>query len=711
MTNSNDSPAMRVEELEKKFPIRVLSPQLPPSQVPTHRAVVIWAGVAVLIALAVVRSAIATRNDGFTVDEPWHIAAGVSYVSTGSFALNPEHPPLVKLWAGLSQGHSLKMPPLRRLATKADERNFVESIVYLDNDPLRVQARTRLGMFVFNVLLLMFLAVAVSRALSPLAAVCVVLFLAIDPTIAAHLPVVMTDLSVGLLSVTASLLVVHALRDGRKLDVLLASLALGLTLGAKHSGLVTLVALVVYCALAVSLPYRSIRAGSRARTAAIAFAIILGAWLVVWSLYGFRYSESRSGEEAFNRPLALKIEDVQSPVARRSLRFLADGHLLPRSYIWGLADTIRAGFERGIPVNFFGRSYSPKDVPVYYFPVELVAKLPLGLLALAIAGLVLLLRRRAPFEWQVPLLGLILLGSVWLIVLTRGVPYAGIRHALALLVVAALLGGIAVAAAVQSNSRTAKAAVALVLLAAIVSAVPRARPWEYFNEAFGGPDKAYLRFGDESVDVGQRTLDFIRYYRQTINAAEETPYLQYVAGPSQIEWMQRLGVHARSVRAGSDFEQEDISGTFFVRSLHVMRDWRGSAFRKATPAGRIGNLLIYRGTFHMPWTRLDALLSRAQRDLFPPHPNVEDAERSLQKVLASDPETLKAYPIYGFLATAQMGNVMLLRGDREGAKHFYGSAIPLTQSEPARKGLQAQIARLSSGDPLSNIPPLPPGGE
>jgi hypothetical protein len=710
MTNSNESPGMRVKELEKKFSIRVLSPRLPISRV-IHRAVVTWAGVAVLIALAVVRSAIATHNDGFTVDEPWHIVAGASYVSTGTFALNPEHPPLVKLWAGLSEGHSLKMPPLRRLVTKADERNFVEGIVYLDNDPIGVQARARVGMFALNALLLLFLAIAVSRALNPLAALCVLLFLAIDPTIAAHLPVVMTDLSVALLSVTAALLVVLALRDGRKLDVFLASLALGLTLGAKHSGLVTLVALSVYCALAVLLPYRSLRAASRARTAAMALSMILVAWLVLWSLYGFRFSESHSGEEVFNRPLAAKIADVHSPVARRSLLFLADGHLMPRSYIWGLADTIYAGFERGIPVNFFGRSYGPKDVPVYYFPVELVAKLPLGLLALSIAGLVLLLRRRVPLEWQVPLLGLMLLGSVWLIALARGVPYAGIRHALALLVIAALLGGIAVATAVESNSRTAKAAAALVLLAAIVSAVPRARPWEYFNEAFGGPDRAYLLFGDESVDVGQRTLDFIRYYRQTIDPSAEAPFLQYVTGPSQIEWMQRLGVRARSVRAGSDIQQEDISGTFFVRSLQVMRDWRGSAFRKATPAGRIGNLLIYRGTFHMPWTRLDALLARAQRDLFPPHPNVEDAERSLQKVLASDPGTLKAYPIYGFLAEAQMGNVMLLRGDREGAKHFYESAIPLTQSDPARENLRAQIARLGTADPLSNIPPLRLGGE
>ena len=56
--------------------------------------------VLLLVGLGVVRSAIATRLDGFTVDEAYHIAAGVSYVKYEDFRINPEHPPLVKLWVG-----------------------------------------------------------------------------------------------------------------------------------------------------------------------------------------------------------------------------------------------------------------------------------------------------------------------------------------------------------------------------------------------------------------------------------------------------------------------------------------------------------------------------------------------------------------------------------------------------------------------------------
>ena len=53
-----------------------------------------------LVGGAILRSAIATRLDDFTYDEAYHIAAGTSYVQRADFRLNPEHPPLVKLWVG-----------------------------------------------------------------------------------------------------------------------------------------------------------------------------------------------------------------------------------------------------------------------------------------------------------------------------------------------------------------------------------------------------------------------------------------------------------------------------------------------------------------------------------------------------------------------------------------------------------------------------------
>ena len=92
--------------------------------------------VLLLVALGILRSAIATRLDGFTLDEAYHIAAGVSYVKYGDFRINPEHPPLVKLWVGsIIAATGFQLEPLRQFADKPDERAFTQSAVFLKNNP------------------------------------------------------------------------------------------------------------------------------------------------------------------------------------------------------------------------------------------------------------------------------------------------------------------------------------------------------------------------------------------------------------------------------------------------------------------------------------------------------------------------------------------------------------------------------------------------
>ena len=76
-----------------------VAPATPASLFTTRRNAFVWLAL-LLVALAILRSAISTRLDGFTIDEAYHIAAGVSYVKYHDFRINPEHPPLVKLWLG-----------------------------------------------------------------------------------------------------------------------------------------------------------------------------------------------------------------------------------------------------------------------------------------------------------------------------------------------------------------------------------------------------------------------------------------------------------------------------------------------------------------------------------------------------------------------------------------------------------------------------------
>ena len=73
--------------------------------------------VLVLVGLGILRSAVTTRLDGFTIDEAYHIAAGVSYVRYHDFRINPEHPPLVKLWVGsIISATGFQLGPLRQFS-------------------------------------------------------------------------------------------------------------------------------------------------------------------------------------------------------------------------------------------------------------------------------------------------------------------------------------------------------------------------------------------------------------------------------------------------------------------------------------------------------------------------------------------------------------------------------------------------------------------
>src|SRR5713226_6589514 len=88
-----------------------------------------------LIAAGLLRSAWATRRDGFTIDEPWHITAGVAYLRTGEYYLNPEHPPLAKIVAGLAVPRSVfQFAEPGPLHDKTDERKFVEATMYSHNN-------------------------------------------------------------------------------------------------------------------------------------------------------------------------------------------------------------------------------------------------------------------------------------------------------------------------------------------------------------------------------------------------------------------------------------------------------------------------------------------------------------------------------------------------------------------------------------------------
>jgi tetratricopeptide (TPR) repeat protein len=661
----------------------------------SKRHLIFFLALFALVGGAVVRSSIATRLDSFTIDEAYHIGAGAAYVQTGDFRLNPEHPPLVKLWTGAfvsSLGYQLS--PYRTLQDKGDERRFVEADVYLNNDPDVIQSRSRTAMFALNGLLLFLFAVAARRVFGDIIALAATAFLVIDPTVAAHFPIVMTDLPVALLSTIAVLFAVAAFRSWRAVDSVFAAFALGLALSAKHSAVITMAAVATIGIVTAIFLARDANAVVRLRRLGLVSAVLIGAMLVLWSFYLFRFNESpATSEEQFNRPLAGKISDVNSARYRAGLHIMARGHLFPRAYTWGMADTIRAGAEgRARSVFAFGRTY--KKEPFYIFPGMIAFKLPLGLLLLTAIGAGVLIVRKIPQEFFAPLFGVIGFAVLFLIVLSTGSSYGGIRHALPVVPPLALLASLAIYKAVESKSYVLRGAVACALIAALASAIPVMRPWEYYNETAGGSANAYRYFSDEGIDVEQRVKELTKYYDENLRPAGEIPFLAYPVHQAERKRRELDWVGKTLERDEVRMSNEMISGTIFMGARRA----RNPAFRDATPIARFGNLFVFHGTFKFPEVRNISLTMRARNKIYIAEPDIEGAIKLLTEAVAVNPQN--------FSNAVELGNQYLKLGKREEALRAYQIAKDnAPAADEISELLTRQIERVAT-EPLEQISPL-----
>lgn len=659
----------------------------------------------VIVAAAIIRSSIATGLDSFTFDEAYHVGAGTAYVKTGDFRLNPEHPPLVKLWVGaFVSSLGFQLSPYRPYADKGDERDTVESDVYLNNDPNEIQSRARMAMFVFNGLLLFLFAFAVWRSFGEVMAVAATLFLAIDPTVAAHFPVVMTDLPVALLSSAAVLYSVAAFRSWHIIDLVFAAAVLGLALGAKHSAIITAVAVALIGVAFVAFAGKGVKAIIRLKRVGMVSIVLIGALMVLWSLYGLRYNESPQFEsEQFNRPLAEKISDLKSPLYREGLRIAAKAHLLPRAYVWGLADTIRTGAEgNAASILLFGDLYYNKG-PFYYFPGIIAVKLPLGLLLLSAIGAGLLLARRLPSEWLVPIMATAALSTLFLLALMGGSSYAGIRHALPIVPFLAILAAAAIYRAAETKLYILLGLVFVLFLGAMVSAVPVMRPWEYYNELAGGTADGHLYFSDEGVDLGLRAKELAKYYDENLKPNGEIPFLIYFSPRSELRSRGVDWVGQDRERDGEALSEDTQTGTFIVGAKEMAPSlfWDiGKRFRGSIPVARFGNLMVFRGTFPGGHSAQAASLffGALYGAINTSEPNISAGIDMLNRSVTLDPSP--------FFVWLELGNQYLKIGDRENALRAYRVCYERSpQTDKIHQLIGEQIKLVEAGQ-LDQIAPL-----
>ncbi|HST45643.1 MAG TPA: hypothetical protein VLK29_10525, partial [Luteimonas sp.] len=536
-------------------------------------------------------------------------------------------------------------------------------------------------------------------------------WLAIDPTVAAHLPVVMTDLPLGLTLLIAAVCAGLLATRWQWRWVAGLGLAIGLALGAKHSALPGIVGIVSVAALAAIGSWR--RGTVRevlGRIGKLALAGVLGI-VVLWAQYGFQFHSGPDGHDGFNRAMSGKIADLNLAHWRQGIAIADRFHLLPRSYLWGLADTVRTGVEgRGISEHLvWGRMYAGR-APWFSWPLIVLSKVPLPLLLLSVLGTCLLWRVPLPRDARCVLWSVCGSALAYLAALlgSEGI-WGGIRHAMPLLVGLCIPAGAAVAWAWRARSQAAGIrllAVAALLLAAAVMTIGERRAWEYHNELVGGSDGAWRYFGNEGLDLGQRFSELRAFHDRVIQPSGERLYSNYWVGEEQMR-AARFN-YRRRVESLDDTNVEGIYQGYYIYTRPDHRpqpawDWDPEVvFHGLERVAQFGFAEVWHGRQVLPRTRASSMASKVFDYIYKDNGNDWAlVARRLEEVAAFFPQSASL--------GIELGNAYVRLGDGPMAIRAYRRPLGQTKAPVdarIRAQVEARIVAIERGADLSTLAPL-----
>ncbi len=435
-----------------------------------------------------------------TGDEVSHLPSGYSYVTTGDFRLNPQHPPLMKALAAVPLlGLDLKPAVETEGWEPGREWRFGRDFLTANRTPLaRIVFWGRLPMVLVGVLLCAAL-FAWARALwGYWPALFVLLLCVFCPNLLAHAPLVHTDVGVTAFTVATLYALWRYGRSGQLRWALACGAGLGLTLLAKYSGLVT-AGLVALLFGAIALRHLFGRDGGaveaaprftrrRLALAALALAVIPVAMIAV----------------GFGCPHGLRH------YARGVTLIHADLNPEWQAFLWG--EYSKHGFW-------------------YYYLLAQLWKTPLPTLLCFAAALLLIDRepRATRLDWAFILLPIAAFhaAGMW--------QHAsiGVRHVLPAFPFIMLAGGATAVWIGRQCKRwkVAFAALCVWLVAGTLRVAPDFLP--YFNELAGGPAGGPFYLDDSNTEWGQGFYELADYLdthhpaRPRLLAFEPLPHEQY----------------------------------------------------------------------------------------------------------------------------------------------------------------------------------------
>lgn len=671
-----------------------------------------------LIAAFLLQSQAFIRASSTTWDEGDHLLSGVRYLTCRDFGINFEHPPLAKELAAmplvLFDRNLRETGECGQRVTSTSEA-FTQGRKFLygnDADKLHLWSRSAESLIGVALLILVF---AAAREIFGAPAGLVALFLAaFEPNLIVNSSLVTTDAAVAFGFFAASYAAYRYTMAPTLLRAVITGTALGITLSAKHSGVLIIPTVLLMILIDTvgrareGVAWRPL-ALRLTRDTCVVFAVAL---TILWAAYGFRFAALPGipdSSAAFQGLVDNIYTGNKPPLLTAFLKWAVNWRIVPESYGWGfiyvLTDVIG-----GRAVWILGHLYPTGKW--FYFPLAIAVKAPLSLLLLAAIGIFLRLpsarmRKVSAF--------LVVPPALWLATSMTSKMNIGVRHVLPVFPFLILIAaGSAILLARRGRAAT---VVVLLLLAFQVFSVVHSAPnlLAYSNEVWGGTRQTYRVLSGPNTDWGQG----LKAARSWVDARglKDCWYVNYGTGNPAY-----FGIPCRVLPSGYNLSfppsevpaliPPHVSGTLLV-SVGALRTPVGlelmpyRQFWTAAPADVIGgSILVFQGEFSLQGLAAANRWARAQQFLV--LGDIKAAANEVQTSLMLQPRDPRAYIV--------LARIEARRGDIAASRAAYARALALTYEvdpdfmKSTRAIVERELKELESAhaETKPGIPGTPP---
>lgn len=646
----------------------------------------VWGAVVALLLVQTVQTLFIVHRESLTFDEDNHMFAGYMMWKTGDYGLNPEHPPLVKLLATAPiLGEKMWVPPLQhryfKIESYLDGRDWLAKN---DGASQRLVFRMRLSAGLLALALSLTIFFAAREWFGTWAALAALVIVSFDPTVLAHSALVTTDIGVSLFFLATIYAFYRYVKKPTLVRLLIAGVVSGLLLATKHSAIL----IAPMALLLIGWETMVAPKGTRARTAgrllgALGCMAVIGIF-ILWAFYGFRYAMRPAG---LPHPSVAEYVQPLGPLSAGPVLFFSKYHLLPESYLIGLADVKR--MAEFYSTFIFDKVHA--HAVWWYFPVALTIKTTLGFLGLIALGFVAIatgkLRKGRELVYT-----LVPSGFYLLVAIVAGMNI-GARHMLPVYTFMFVLAGAGIAALVAANRRWLWVGGALVAAHIVSALLVFPNDMAYANEAWGGPKKVHTLLTDANVDWAQQLYQVKAWVDK--HPGEEC-WFSYFAYPEVDPGVYGIPCkHLPTVDTmwlgGSDIVPPKVTGNVIISAGDLSGgEWSADRenpmrmFKKMQPSDVIDySVFVFRGTFDMKDSATTSRVQNAYEVLG--KRKAPEALALVKEAVAIDPQDLRSL--------TALGDVSAAMGMKDDARTAWTKALAVAQTLDA-EGQAATVPEL-----------------